>query len=91
MIEAIVAERNQRGDFTSLRDFIERMTGKDVNKKAIENFIKAGAFDELPGNRRQKMMVYAQILDAIVQEKVLSPLLISGGRIAIPILRLDKI
>ncbi len=69
VIEAIVAERNQRGDFTSLRDFIERMTGKDVNKKAIENFIKAGAFDELPGNRRQKMMVYAQILDAIVQEK----------------------
>ena len=69
VIEAIVAERNQRGDFTSLRDFIERMTGKDVNKKAIENFIKAGAFDELPGNRRQKMMVYAQILDAIAQEK----------------------
>ena len=69
VIEAIVAERNQRGDFTSLRDFIERMTGKDVNKKAIENFIKAGAFDELPGNRRQKMMIYAQILDAIVQEK----------------------
>ena len=69
VIESIVAERNQRGDFTSLRDFIERMTGKDVNKKAIENFIKAGAFDELPGNRRQKMMIYAQILDAIVQEK----------------------
>jgi len=69
VIEAIVAERNQRGSFTSLRDFIERMTGKDVNKKAIENFIKAGAFDELPGNRRQKMMVYAQILDSVVQEK----------------------
>ena len=69
VIESIVAERNQRGDFTSLRDFIERMTGKDVNKKAIENFIKAGAFDELSGNRRQKMMVYAQILDAIVQKK----------------------
>ncbi len=69
VIEAIVTEREQRGNFTSLRDFIERMTGKDVNKKAIENFIKAGAFDELPGNRRQKMMVYAQILDAVTQEK----------------------
>lgn len=69
VIDAIVAEREQRGSFTSLRDFIERMTGKDVNKKAIENFIKAGAFDELPGNRRQKMMVYAQILDSVVQEK----------------------
>ena len=69
VIDAIVEEREQRGGFTSLRDFIERMTGKDVNKKAIENFIKAGAFDELPGNRRQKMMVYAQILDSVVQEK----------------------
>ena len=69
VIDAIVEEREQRGGFTSLRDFIERMTGKDVNKKAIENFIKAGAFDELLGNRRQKMMVYAQILDSVVQEK----------------------
>ena len=69
VIDAIVEERELRGGFTSLRDFIERMTGKDVNKKVIENFIKAGAFDELPGNRRQKMMVYAQILDSVVQEK----------------------
>ena len=69
VIDAIVEERELRGGFTSLRDFIERMTGKDVNKKVIENFIKAGAFDELPGNRRQKMMVYTQILDSVVQEK----------------------
>lgn len=69
VIEGIVQERKERGYFKSLRDFIERMTGKDVNRKVIENFIKAGAFDGLPGNRRQKMMVYAQILDAVVQEK----------------------
>lgn len=69
VIEAIVAERGQRGNFKNLRDFIERMSGREINKKVIENFIKAGAFDELPGNRRQKMMVYAQILDSVVQEK----------------------
>ncbi|HIX28163.1 MAG TPA: DNA polymerase III subunit alpha [Candidatus Blautia stercoravium] len=69
VIESIVEERRERGIFKNLRDFIERMAGKEINKKVIENFIKAGAFDELPGNRRQKMMVYVQILDAVVQEK----------------------
>ena len=58
VIESIVEERRARGIFKNLRDFIERMAGKEVNKKVIENFIKAGAFDELPGNRRQKMMIY---------------------------------
>ena len=69
MIKSIVEERQERGEFKNLQDFIERMSGKDVNKKAIENFIKAGAFDSLPGNRRQKMMIYAQILDSVNQEK----------------------
>ena len=62
-------ERNLRGEFKTLRDFIERMSGRDINKRTIENFIKAGAFDGIPGNRRQKMMVYVQILDAVNQEK----------------------
>lgn len=69
VIQAIVSEREQRGKFSSLKDFIERMAGKDVNKKVIENFIKAGAFDGLSGNRRQKMLVYARILDSVSQEK----------------------
>ena len=69
VIKSIVEERQERGEFKNLQDFIERMSGKDVNKKAIENFIKAGAFDSLPGNRRQKMMIYAQILDSVNQEK----------------------
>lgn len=69
VIEGLVEERELGGDFKSLRDFIERMAGRDINKRTIENFIKAGAFDGLPGNRRQKMMVYVQILDAVNQEK----------------------
>ena len=40
-----------------------------MNKRAIENFIKAGAVDCLEGNRRQKMTVYAQIVDSIAQDK----------------------
>lgn len=69
VIEWLVEERNLRGEFKTLRDFIERMSGRDINKRTIENFIKAGAFDGIPGNRRQKMMVYVQILDAVNQEK----------------------
>lgn len=69
VIEGLVEERNLRGEFKTLRDFIERMSGRDINKRTIENFIKAGAFDGIPGNRRQKMMVYVQILDAVNQEK----------------------
>ena len=69
VIENLVEERKNNGKYKTLRDFIERMAGKDANKRAIENFIKAGAFDGLPGNRRQKMMVYVQIVNAVNQEK----------------------
>jgi len=67
--EAIVEERRKHGEYTSLRNFVERLTGKEVNKRTIENFIKAGAFDGLRGNRKQFMMVYAQIVDEVTQEK----------------------
>lgn len=67
--EAIVEERKRHGSYTSLKDFIERLTGKEVNKRTVENFIKAGAFDGLGGNRKQFMMVYAQIVDEVTQEK----------------------
>ena len=68
VIEALVEERENRGPYLSLKDFIQRLTGV-VNKRAIENFIKAGAVDCLEGNRRQKMTVYAQIVDSIAQDK----------------------
>lgn len=69
MIRAIVEERNENGKYQSLRDFIERMSGRELNKRAIENLIKAGALDQVSGNRRQKLMVYAEIVDAVNQEK----------------------
>ena len=68
VINALVEEREVNGEYRSLKDFIERLTGT-VNKRAIENFIKAGALDCLEGNRRQKMLVYSQIVDSIAQEK----------------------
>lgn len=69
VIEAIVAEREERGRFTTLKDFVTRLSGREVNKRTIENFIKAGALDGLEGNRRQKMMIYGSLLDNINQEK----------------------
>ncbi len=69
VIEAIVQERNIGGKFKSLKDFCERMAGREVNKRTVENFIKAGAFDSLGHTRRQQMMVYAQIMDQAAAEK----------------------
>jgi len=69
VIEAIVNEREQNGPFKHLKDFIERLSGKEVNKRTIESFIKAGALDCLGGTRKQFMMIYIKILDQVNQEK----------------------
>ncbi len=68
-IEKLCREREERGPFKSLKDFLTRMEDKDLNKRIVENFIKAGALDGLGGNRKQFMMIYATILDNIAQEK----------------------
>ncbi len=69
VVECIVAERNLGGAFKSLTDFIERMSGKEVNKKTLENLIKAGALDSLGGNRQQYMMAYGSIMDSAAQSR----------------------
>ena len=69
VIEEIIQERKERGNFEDLADFINRMSGHEVNKRAVENFIKAGAFDCFPANRRQMMMIYGQIMDDAAQKK----------------------
>ena len=56
VIEAIIEERNLNGPFISLKDFAARLSGKEVNKRTIESFIKAGTFDSFGVNRRQLML-----------------------------------
>ena len=68
VIDAIVAERKEHGEYLSLKNFIERNI-EAVNKRALENFIKAGALDCLEGNRHQKMIVFGQIVDDISRNK----------------------
>lgn len=69
VIDSITAERQENGPFISLKDFISRLSGKEANKRTIESFIKSGALDELPGTRKQKMQVYAVIMDQVAREK----------------------
>ena len=69
VIAALVKERQENGPYKDLKDFISRLTSKEVNKRTIENFIKAGALDNMGGTRRQLMMVYVQIMDQVNQEK----------------------
>ncbi len=69
VMEAVAREREENGPFVSLQDFAERMSGKEINKKTVENFIKSGAFDSFGATRKQMMQVYVQVLDAVAQEK----------------------
>ena len=69
VVEAIVRERDRNGPFVTLDDFVSRMSGKEINKKTVENFIKAGAMDSLPGNRRQKLLVMPEMMEQKSREK----------------------
>lgn len=69
VIETIIEERRANGPFRSLKDFLTRMNGREMNRRAVENFIKAGAMDNLEGTRKQKTQVFPLILDGLNQEK----------------------
>ena len=69
VVELIVSERESNGLFTSIEDFVDRMSNKEVNKRTLENFIKSGALDTLPGTRKQKVLVAPELLDQRSKEK----------------------
>lgn len=64
-LEALVAERNRNGRYRSFDDFLERLSGSDLNKRQVESLIKAGAFDRLGVYRSQLMAVYEQMIDRL--------------------------
>ncbi len=69
VIDVMVAERQRGGIFKNLKDFMERLSSKEVNKRTIENLIKAGAMDSFGATRKQMMLVYPTILDQVNREK----------------------
>ena len=62
---AVVEEREQNGLFTSFQDFCQRMINADINKRALENLIRSGAFDSLGARRSQLVAVYERVLSSI--------------------------
>lgn len=68
LIKALVNDREKNGKYTSLRDFLNRLNG-ELNSRAIECLIKAGAFDSLGGKRSQYLDVYKKYYDGINQTK----------------------
>lgn len=69
VIQAIVEERTANGPFESLKDVVMRLSNKEINKRTMESFIKAGALDSMPGTRKQKMQIYVKVIDSVNQDK----------------------
>lgn len=63
VVEAIVKARNEKGEFASIFEFFDKVEIGDINKKAIESLIKAGAFDDMGANRAQLLGVYEKLVE----------------------------
>ncbi len=68
LVKNLVKERNENGKYYSLQEFLKRLDG-ELNSRAIECLIKAGAFDSLGGKRSQYLSVYKKYYDSISQLK----------------------
>ncbi|MCI8537582.1 MAG: DNA polymerase III subunit alpha [Oscillospiraceae bacterium] len=69
LIKALVAERQEKGPFRSFQDFCERMFDKELNRRALENLIRCGAFDSMGAKRSQLMQVFSSVLDSIAASR----------------------
>jgi len=69
VIEHMVEERQRQGAFVSLTDYCFRMDTRDLNKRVIENLIKAGAFQSLGGTRKQYLTYYQDMVARITHDK----------------------
>ena len=65
VVDSIVRERQQNGEYKSFTDFCERVQDEAVNKKCIESLIKAGAFDEFGQTRSTLLASFESIIDTI--------------------------
>ena len=69
LIRSMVKKREEGGPFKSLEDFIERMGDGELNKRAVENFIKCGAADCFGNHRSELLAVYDSMMDAIASSR----------------------
>ena len=68
-IQAVMRERELNGPFTSLYDFCSRMNGSEMNKRAVENLIRSGAFDSMGARRSQLIKVYETVMDSVAAQQ----------------------
>lgn len=69
VVQGIVASRNNKGDFTSLQDFINKINLSDINKRAVESLIKSGAFDSFKVYRSKLLGVFEKLMDSVANDK----------------------
>lgn len=70
IIQKIIAERNLRGQYKNFKDFLVRVgEGGDLNKRVVENLIKAGALDSFEANRHQMLMIYESLMDDVQKDR----------------------
>ena len=69
LIDQMVAERDRGGAFRSFQDFCERMFDRDLNRRALENLVRCGAFDATGANRCQLLNVLAPVMDSIAASR----------------------
>ena len=69
LIRAVVSKRQEGGPFRSLEDFIRRMGEGELNKRAVENFIKCGAMDCFGRNRSEHLAVYDSMMNTIASSR----------------------
>ncbi len=69
VVDSILEDRKENGSYKTLQSFLERVSGREINKRAVENLIKAGACDGLDGNRQQMIHIYAKMMDSLANEK----------------------
>ena len=67
-VNEVIKERTGHGDFRSFEDFCRRMTGKELNRRAVENLVRAGAFDSFRTPRKALLQITSLLLDSIAHE-----------------------
>jgi DNA polymerase III subunit alpha len=69
VVEAIVAARKSKGDFTSFSDFLRKVPAVVCNKRVVESLIKAGAFDSFSHPRKGLLLIHEQAVDSVIDIK----------------------
>lgn len=69
VLNNIIKERENSGEFKDFNEFCKRLDSKDLNKRIIESLIKCGAFDEMGENRASLLLGYEKLLESISMDR----------------------